>query len=140
MVSGIGNDVRLFNPEVRMAMKPFDLQHAIAGDPLITRDGRNARMIALVPTCAPERRVIAIIEGADRVSDYTETGCRIHEGYADSEDLFTAPKKRTVYVNLYEKRHGRGEAFYHDTEEHARIYRDDSRVVIAVAVPIEIEE
>ena len=71
--------------------KPFNLELAIAGHPLVTRDGRDAKFIAYVPETWIGSRVIALLlnEGKHLLHFY-ESG-NLHE-YTDSEsDLFLAP-------------------------------------------------
>ena len=79
-------------------MKPFDLTKALAGDPVVTRDGRPVTEIHLFKTAARANVIGAVVNGA--ICTFRECG----RYYSDSEscfDLFMAPKKRTVWVNLY---------------------------------------
>ncbi|MET3232230.1 UNVERIFIED_ORG: hypothetical protein ABIC54_004435 [Burkholderia sp. 1263] len=126
-------------------MKPFDLKKAIAGDPLVTRDGRSARLIGHAPEFEESSRVIVAIEGVDSARQHYESGAYTRDAEHGS-DLFMAPKKRTVWVNVYETRlntirnHGNCAAVF-DTEEGARSNADGNGIrVTAIAVPIEIED
>ena len=93
-------------------MKPFDLEAAKRGDPIITRDGREVKFIAYVPEAKKSDQVI--------VWDHRDITCHYDDGrfsrYDTSDrDLYMAPKKHTVWVNLYSD----GEAFYHYTQAEA---------------------
>ena len=115
-------------------MKPFDLEAAKAGAPIVTRDGRPAKFIAHVAEAQPSQRLVVLIDGG--VYTKPESG-----GYSKSpahlspNDLFMAPVKRTVWVNVY----GYGGATWRNTEKGA----DDDALNNRLggrAWPIEIEE
>ena len=115
-------------------MKPFDLEAAKAGAPLVTRDGRPAKFIAHVAEAHPNQRLLVLVGGA--VCRHFEGGrCMLNPGDESPYDLFMAPVKRTVWVNLYEY----GEATWFSTKEiadgGALSDRHGGR-----AWPIEIEE
>ena len=44
-------------------MKPFDLEAAKAGAPIVTRDGRPAKFIAHVAEVHPNHRLLVLIDG-----------------------------------------------------------------------------
>lgn len=113
--------------------RPFDLEAAKAGAPLVTRDGRKARFLAHVPEARSDCRVVAYIEGESGMREFPESGAaRKHTG--PNGDLFMAPKpKRTVWVNFYPG----FAASYFGGEEIAK--KGAERDCIAVAVPIEID-
>lgn len=115
-------------------MKPFNLEEAKAGKPLITRDGRDAKFIAHVPECAPSFRLICLIDGCGHVTDYCENGSKFPEPRDSREDVFMKTVKTTVYVNLYKN----GEWVPHISAENARA--SATTKTFAIAVPIEIEE
>lgn len=71
-------------------MKPFDLQAAMRGEPIVTRDGRKAKFVAYVPEAEEPSRLVVLDERTGCVSLIYETGK--FSTYADSmEDLFMAP-------------------------------------------------
>ena len=114
-------------------MKPFNLEAAKAGAPIVTRDGRPAKFIAHVAEAHPNQRLLVLVDG--------DVHIRFDNGQFDSSsdvmsdhDLFMAPVKRTVWVNLY-KYHT---AIWHDTKKEA----DDGargNCLGGRAWPIEIE-
>ena len=115
-------------------MKPFDLQAAKAGAPIVTRDGRPAKFIAHVAEAHPNQRLLVLVGGA--VCRHFEEGrCMLNPDSESPYDLFMAPVKRTVWVNLYEH----GLARWHDTEGCADIGAGNNRLG-GRAWPIEIEE
>ena len=117
-------------------MKPFDLEAAKAGAPIVTRDGRPAKFIAHVEEAHPSQRLLVLIDGVVRMEfdngKYLGRGGR---GGETDNDLFMAPTKRTVWVNFYEY----GEGRWHDTEERADDVAHSNRLG-GRAWPIEIEE
>lgn len=116
-------------------MKPFDLEAAKRGEPIQTRDGRKARFIAHVPECHQLHRVLALVDGETFVQAFTEAG-RYAKRDDSAEDLFMAPKKRTVWVNLYYDRLLPSCWYY--SEEYANRYA--GRRIGNRAYPVEIEE
>jgi hypothetical protein len=129
-------------------MKPFDLEAAKRGDPLVTRDGRKAQFIAHAPKAASMYRVVALIEAEEMPYLFGENG-HFREG-SIVHDLFMAPKKRTVFVQVFDKETEHsptksGEPSLHavafDSESDAR---DNERRtmwgVLVAALPVEIEE
>lgn len=80
--------------------KPFDLEAAKAGAALITRDGRAARFVAYVPEEPQTFRVLAHVTGERHTMHFCDNGAFLN-GEANRRDLFMAPVKRTVWVNLY---------------------------------------
>jgi len=112
-------------------MKPFNLEEAKAGKPLITRDGRDAKFIAHVPEAANFCKLIVLID--KEIFVFHQNGF-----YSSCEgsnaDLFMKTMKKTVYVNLYVN----GEWVSHTSASNARA--SATVKAFAIAVPIEIEE
>lgn len=80
--------------------KPFDLAQAKAGKPVITRDGRPARIV-----CFDRKQNGFPLfgfsgESDERVYSWTLDGKYYGNGESP-EDLFMAPEEKTVWVNLY---------------------------------------
>lgn len=113
-------------------MKPFDLEAAKRGEPIVTRDGRVVKFVAYVPEAVFPHRLVVLVDGF--IVRLYETGVTYTN--CDSEsDLFMAPKKRTVWVNLYPDSHNS----HWRTEEAANIAAGTERIG-GKAYPIEIEE
>lgn len=92
-------------------MKPFNLEAALAGEPVITRSGEEVTQITLFKIDNPYP-VFGIIGG--QIFAFSPTG-KNHLNRDTANDLFMASKKRVVWVNLYKN----GYAYYYDTEADA---------------------
>lgn len=104
-------------------MKPFDLEAAKRGDPFMTSYGSLVRFVLHDETT---NELVGQIDGKRTLTVWCEV---------DFEYLFMAPKKRTVWVNLYSD----GDAFWYATEDEAN--RNKCRYHINnKAYPVEIEE
>ena len=115
-------------------MKPFDLEAAKAGAPLVTRDGQPAKFIAHVAEAQPSQRLVVLIDGGV-YTKFESGGYSKSPAHVSPNDLFMAPVKRTVWVNLYTQH----TAVWHDTEEEANGSTRGNRLG-GRAWPIEIEE
>jgi hypothetical protein len=92
--------------------KPFDLEAAKRGEPIITRDGREVKFIAHVPEAQRDQRVVFLLGNLVYTAD--EKG-RLDKDLDSFADLFMAPKKRTVWVNLCENHI----VYWYDSEKEA---------------------
>lgn len=116
-----------------LTRKPFDLEAAKAGKPMVTRDGKEAVFIAHVPEAMKWCHVIV------RVGDTIYTFGIDGKVATNSElNLFMLAQKKTVFVNLYRTvtadiLHG----CRYETEADAR---DGAGIAaIAIANPVEID-
>lgn len=83
-------------------MKPFDLERALAGDPVITRDGRKVLDFYLFKGLGKDFRPLAyVIEGDHQLCYAQEDGFLCTEITPTSHDLVMAPKIKTYWMNLY---------------------------------------
>ena len=118
-------------------MKPFSLEAAMRGEPIVCRDGTPAKFVAHVPEAVKSQRVIVQIR--NNFGLFHETGWwgEINPHYSD---LFMAPKKRTVWVNFYG---GLSATFFESESDaddaHNKFYSDMHRIGDR-AYPVEIEE
>jgi len=115
-------------------MKPFDLEAAKRGEPIVTRDGREAKFIAYVPEVDKDMRVIFRV--GKELWSVPDNG-KIREEGKGHVDLFMAPKKRIVWLNFYPNSTS---AAVHDTEERADRYAVGKERIGGKAYPVEIEE
>lgn len=115
-------------------MKPFNLQDAINGKPVITRAGGSLTFGAYISQAEGYNLFMVRPDGV--VIRYNENGTYICNDIESEMNLFMAPIKRTVWVNLY----GRHlESMCHPTEEEADKYASPNRIG-GKAYPLEIEE
>ena len=101
-------------------MKPFDLEAAKRGDPLVTDGEAKCTFIGIDSN---GRIVVEYIHGGG-VDVYSYC------------DLFMAPKKLTVWVNFYPS----GDAYHYGTEEAADTMIRHARRIGGKAYPVEVEE
>lgn len=121
-------------------MKPFNLEKAKAGAPVVTRDGRPARIICF-DRIDDRYSIVALIteekQKYEIINSYTLDGkCNIGEN--SLFDLFMAPTKVKKYANIY-KHNGKNKifGFLHDTVKEAI---DDKCDGCVATIPIEWEE
>lgn len=114
--------------------KPFDLERALAGDPVVTRDGRPVTQLTHFKDVEyGSESLCGVVCGS--LEKWMSDG-RYYLAGTSGTDLFMAPKKRTVWVNLYGNGH-RG--YWYDSEKEA----DDNSMISRIgsrAWPVEIEE
>ena len=79
-------------------MREFDLEAAKRGEPIQCRDGTPAKFIAHVPEAGDGRGLVAQVD--TNIVTLNDNG-RWGDIAAHRLDLFMAPNKRTVWVNLY---------------------------------------
>ncbi len=128
-------------PEEPAPVRPFDLQAALDGAPVITRGGNRVRIIAHVPEGAANSRVIFLRDEPNSiVLACREDGLILGEDRPVDMDLFMAPTKRTVWVNLYqtEGKDFPGLSYLHPSEEEADRAAQEGRLG-GRAYPIEVE-
>lgn len=69
-------------------MKPFNLERALNGDPVVTRDGRTVKIGGYNPDAKYMHQVLGWVE--DRMEAWSITGeCMLK--VASTKDLFMAP-------------------------------------------------
>lgn len=94
-------------------MKPFNLEAALKGAPITDREGNPVELIAYVEKAIEDCQVVTLHSNGNV---YISRVNGRYWGTDDSpKDLFMAPVKRTVWVNLYEDNN----AFYYDTQKNA---------------------
>lgn len=85
-------------------MKPFDLEKALAGEPVVTRDGQPVKIGAYNKDVAPNCQLVGWINGGC----YTWYSNGIFDStlYESRNDLFMATKtvKKEGWVNLHKTR------------------------------------
>ncbi len=90
-------------------MKPFDLEKAKAGAPVVTRGGVSARVICfdINDKSYPIAVAIGRCDGGERIASFTLDGKYYAEEQAQHEnDLVMATIKKTYYVGIYRGEHG----------------------------------
>jgi len=103
-------------------MKPFNLQEALAGKPVVTRDGRKVSRIIHMPEVAdPYNKVLAISDA--RYMTYSESGEFSLYNWSSVHDLFMASEKKEGWIAVYKKKDEeefpRASNYIYDTEGEA---------------------
>lgn len=121
-------------------MKPFDLEKALAGAPVVTEDGDKVLQIAHLSAAPESHRVVALIE--------TQVGTVIR---CFSEDGHTTPSqaslkmasiKKTVYMNIYRRISQinlLGDVYGYQYQSKDAAEKCASPDALAVAVPVEVD-
>ena len=121
-------------------MKPFNLSQALAGRPVVIRDGRKVTWIAHDPGAHADARIIARIEGNPYHSVWNEQG-RFARGCNLAMQLFMAPIKRHGWVNvLYNGANTYCNCVIYDTKELAEGVTYSNGLEKLATIPIEWEE
>ena len=84
------------------SMKPFDLEQAKAGAPVITRNGCTARIICFDRADDDGYSLVALLQldkGIERVTTHTDQG-RYCKEPGNDYDLFMSPVKKECWVNV----------------------------------------
>jgi hypothetical protein len=93
-------------------MKPFDLKKALAGEPVITRDGRPVKIAGYNPDAADYSQVLG----------WTGKYCDLwyadgSSEFGDEEYLFMAPTERVEWVVVWTNNRG---------DRCAQVYREEN--------------
>ena len=113
-------------------MKPFCLEAAKRGEPIVCRDGTPTNFIVHVPEASNGRKVVAMRDNGI-IYIWHESG-EFDKDEPTNWDLFMAPKTYTVWINIY----GNNAIVYYskqDADKAANPHRVGNR-----AYPVEIEE
>ena len=118
-------------------MKPFNLEKALAGEPVITRIGMKVTEIVHFKTATNRHTVVFVADGS--TYSVASNGRSFDNGIESSLDLFMAPKmvKKSGWINIYPNKKPGGTMF--STCEEAN-RRADGRQVATVKVEWEEEE
>lgn len=92
-------------------MKPFNLEAARAGAPVITRDGRKVRVLCFDFKVLSSMRIVALVSCTSELGDFEELITTDSSGvYSDllhcNCDLFMATAKKERWINIYRNASG----------------------------------
>jgi len=83
-------------------MRPFDLEKAKAGEPVITRSRKPVRIISISKLGShPVVALKKISANLENVILYKKTGAFISDEEAHSDDLFMAGLQKEAWINIY---------------------------------------
>ena len=116
-------------------MRPFDLERALAGDKVVTRDGREVTQLTKFNSVG--ECLAAVVDG--ELITWGEDGRYWANGKDSGLDLFMAPKTVKRWVNFYPadlSYQANGFAFGSEMAAKGAAHAK----AIAIAVPVEFEE
>lgn len=79
-------------------MKPFNLEEALAGKPVVTRDGKPAKIVGHNPEAESHYALVGWVE--KRVKSWSIEGKYV-DNIQHNTDLFMAPETKDVWVVLF---------------------------------------
>lgn len=78
-------------------MKPFNLQEALAGKPVVTRDGRKVQELHYFKNRSDNCKICLIINGG---TQWTTINGKIYDDLQSCNDLFMAEEEIIYYSNI----------------------------------------
>lgn len=119
-------------------MKPFDLEAAKAGAPLITRGGFRVTFGCHFPQIKDFESIACLVEGDREIKKFSITGSYRANVKDHLFDLFMAPQKVTRWVNFYKKG---SNALCFESASEAKVSADTCNPdrLLAVAVKVEFD-
>ena len=115
-------------------MKPFSLEQALAGTPVITRDGVKVIRLIELPEAKPKSKLVVVLEDGETAT-FNEAG-RYYSMRDSSLDLFMAPTKKEGYINIYKDEHhvAVNSTFAYRTKEEAEAASDWSGYIATIKI------
>ncbi|SFC48929.1 hypothetical protein [Pragia fontium] len=130
----------------QVKLKPFDLEAAKRGEPVIQRNGLPATIIffdSKIEVLGSPYPIIALItsnDGLEEIGSFNLKGLYLALG-PTNYDLFMAPKKRAGYLNIYPVNHPLSDVWrrfaFYETKADADTAADPHRIN---CIPVEWEE
>lgn len=99
-------------------MEKFNLEKALAGEPVVTRDGREVTEIHCFKTCTKGFTVVAVIDGEKQ--GFHNDGSYWGNGNDHRLDLFMKPKVVEGWFNVYQEGDYIWTSSAHNSEERAK--------------------
>ena len=97
-------------------MKKFDLEKALAGEPVVTRDGRRVSQLTLFNIVNAPMVLYGVIDG--NLYSWSREGTAGSTNSSKRHDLFILPIEKTYWMNVYKHGDGvkAGQIELHETE------------------------
>lgn len=99
-------------------MEKFNLERALAGEPLITRDGREVTEIHFFKTCTKGFQLMAVVDGEK--FGFHNDGSYWGNGNDHRLDLFMKPKVVEGWFNVYQEGNYLWTSAHRESEEKAK--------------------
>jgi hypothetical protein len=87
--------------DVPAGLKPFNLERALAGDPVVTRDGREVTQLIVFNIDYQMTYPVHGVCNKDIMQWTKEGKWTVSRREPTNTDLFMKPKKKTYWVNVY---------------------------------------
>src|SRR5690606_29002728 len=98
----------------KLNLKPFDLQKALAGEPVVTRDGREAKVFVYAENNSDSSQLLGAVkeeDGSWEPTDWFASGSFDERAQgATNYDLFMAPKTKTMWM-AYDPKERKGQHY-----------------------------
>jgi hypothetical protein len=102
-------------------MKPFNLEEALDGKPVVTRDSRKVTHITRIPN---NNFIVGIIEDVKQIPQWALNGKFLNDHYTHPCDLFMFIEKKSIWVNVYGYQKTLTVGFAYETQEDAFLNKD----------------
>jgi hypothetical protein len=81
-------------------MKPFNLEEALAGKPVVCKNGWEVTEIVYMPTVISRLKLLAVAHGVVRAYDREGN----FNSFSDNNELqlFMAEEKKSIWINVYD--------------------------------------
>jgi hypothetical protein len=121
-------------------MKKFDLERALAGEPVITRKGKKVTELHLFKGGKLIQPLFGTIEGEEGYFCFEKDGMYNYSSTETSFDLFMAPEKKSIWVNLYEYDNGQlwVGCYYNSLEEASKPGTHMGRYIKTIEITNEV--
>ena len=116
-----------------MNLKPFNLDRALAGDPVVTREGKPVTDLVRQLSVNDEFKLCGVLIGARQ--SWKENG-GWHAVTESPHDLFMSPRKVMRWVNFRIS----GDAYWYNSKDRAEAEAVITSGILSAAVPVEVEE
>jgi hypothetical protein len=85
-------------------MEKFNLERALAGDPVITRNGKEVTQLAKFNIQRDKQCLIGVLN--HELERWTVDGNYFLSETESEQDLFMKPKENAIWINVYKKKDG----------------------------------
>lgn len=99
-------------------MEPFDLERALAGEPVVTRIGEEVTQLHLFNAPITDYPLVGVLK--DQIIHWCKNGKGYSTGGNSHLDLFMKPKVVEGWVNVYQEGDSLWTSFAHESEERAK--------------------
>ena len=121
---------KLFSENNKVDCIPFDIEKAMNGSDICTRDGRNARILCF--DAKGDRPIVALIDQNGLSDDYPYkyyTNGFFYDNTISDIDLMIVQSIKTGYVNLYKNNSDNDDCIYNTSNVYSSIEEARNHIV-----------